>query len=120
MNILLEEIKKIQTGEQILKNRIDGQFVGNRNHIFNFIGKKYSSFNLILFDIFDTDIDILLKEYATQVHGRYYYYKGISDQLMMDLKKTDYIQGAYIFNENNCILYFEDNFEDVTFAIDTC
>ena len=120
MNILLEEIKKIETGEQILENRIDGQFVGNRNHIFSFIGKKYSSLNLILFDIFDTDIDILLKENATQVQGRYYYYKEISDQLVMHLKKTNYIQGAYIFNENNCIFHSEDNFEDVTFVIDAC
>jgi hypothetical protein len=120
MEYFLREIKKITTGGYLLKNRIDGQFIGSKDDLLSFIGEKFKQNSLVIYEIHESSIDELLKHSADKIKNRYYFYQNISDDLIALLKKTAYIQGLYIFMGNSCVLYAEDNLEDITLTINVC
>ncbi len=120
MEYILREIKKITTGGHPLKNRIDGQFVGSKDAFLSFVGEKFKQHSLVIYEIHESSIDELLKQSADNIENAYYFFQEISDDLIALLKRAAYIQGLYIFMENSCILYAEDNLEDITITLHAC
>ena len=120
MQYFLKKIEEIITGDRPLNNRIDGQYVGNRDSLLSFIGEKFKQHNLIIKEIYESTIDESLKKNADKLENGYYFYQDISDKLLDLLKKTAYIQSLYVFDEDNCLLYADDNLEDITLTLHAC
>ena len=120
MEYILKKIKEITTGRHLLKNRIDGQFIGNKDDLLSFIGEKFQQHNLVIHEINESSIDELLKQSADKIENGYYFYQNISSDLIALLKRTSYIQDLYIFMDNHCVFHAEDNLEDITLTLDAC
>jgi len=113
-------IEKIEKGLIEIKDRIDGNFIGDKNNFLKVIFQK--RFKYLFIQTFkDKDLiklSLPKKEYKNDLIF-FIVNENEKEILFQNIEKFKYIESIYIFdNDLNCVFYANDNLEDVTLTLE--
>lgn len=125
LTTLLNTISSIENGQISLPNRIDGTFFGSKTDILNNIlnNKKvcYIVIEIPKNAISGISKDLKTIQYCYNNDNNIFFSKNDLERITLTNNLTNilYIESIYLFDiEKKCILYANDNLEDITITLE--